>query len=61
MENGFVDVKDLTARYGLKESWWYAKAEAGEIPSLKLGKYRKFRLSEVEAWIEAQRQKPTKK
>jgi excisionase family DNA binding protein len=58
MENGFVDVKDLKARFGPPESWWYAKAEAGEIPSFKLGKYRKFRLSEVEAWIEAQRQGP---
>ena len=45
-----VDVKKLEELYGNPRSWWYAAAETGRIPSYKLGKYRKFRLSEVEAW-----------
>jgi excisionase family DNA binding protein len=50
-----VGVKDLSRRYGPPTSWWYSRAEAGEIPSFKLGKYRLFRLSEVERWLEQQR------
>ena len=56
-----VGVQALAKRYGPPESWWYQKAEAGEVPSFKLGKYRKFRVSEIEAWLETQRHGPTAK
>jgi excisionase family DNA binding protein len=58
MAERLLDVRDLAERYGPPPSWWYAKAEAGEIPSFKLGKYRRFRLDEIEAWLESQRQGP---
>ena len=58
MEERLVDVKDLKKHFGPPVSWWYARAEAGDVPSFKLGKYRKFRLSEVAAWIEKQRTRP---
>jgi hypothetical protein len=51
----FVSVIDLEARFGLPRSWWYAQSEAGLIPSYRLRKYRRFKLSEVAAWLEAQR------
>jgi excisionase family DNA binding protein len=57
----FGGVADLESRYGPKASWWYAKAEAGEIPSYKLGKYRRFKFSEIEEWLAAQRQGPVAK
>jgi excisionase family DNA binding protein len=57
----WVDVRGLERRYGPPTSWWYARAEAGEIPSYKLGKYRRFRLSEIESWLAAQRQGPAAK
>jgi hypothetical protein len=50
-----VDVKALKERYDLPESWWYAQAEAHGCPSLKIGKYRRFRISEIEKWLEAKR------
>ena len=53
-----VDVKKLKELYGNPCSWWYAAAEAGRIPSYRLGKYRRFRISEIEAWMQAQRQGP---
>jgi excisionase family DNA binding protein len=53
-----VDVKRLKELYGNPESWWYQAAETGRVPSYRIGKYRKFRLSEVEAWIKEQRQGP---
>jgi hypothetical protein len=46
-------------RYGkLPASWWYANAEAGKVPSYKIGKYRRFRISEIVAHFDAQRQGP---
>ena len=50
-----VDVKKLEEVYGTPRSWWYTAAEDGKVPSYKLGKYRRFRISEVESWLEGQR------
>jgi predicted DNA-binding transcriptional regulator AlpA len=50
-----VDVKVLHEKYGPPVTWWYSAAERGEVPSFKLGKYRKFRISEVEAWLQSRR------
>jgi hypothetical protein len=53
-----VNVKTLATIYGNPASWWYAAAEAGRVPSYRVGKYRKFRISEIEAWLRDQRQGP---
>jgi hypothetical protein len=58
MAEGFVGVSELERRFGLPVSWWYAKAEAKLVPSYKIGKYRKFRVSEVSSWLEQQRHGP---
>jgi excisionase family DNA binding protein len=50
-----VSVKDLAERHSMKASWFYQAAERGDIPSYKIGKYRRFRLSEVERWLETRR------
>jgi excisionase family DNA binding protein len=58
---GLVDIATVIDRrkdISDKRSWWYAAAESGRIPSYKIGKYRKFKLSEIDAWIAAQRQGP---
>jgi hypothetical protein len=52
---GLVSVQVLEKRYGPQASWWYSQAEVGKVPSYKLGKYRRFRLSEIEGWLAAQR------
>jgi hypothetical protein len=58
-DEAFVQVPDLVKVYPLlKDSWFYTKAEAGELPSYKAGKYRLFKLSEVRAWFEGTRQGP---
>jgi hypothetical protein len=41
------NVKQLADHLQVKPSWVYAKAAANLIPSLKVGKYRRFYLSEV--------------
>jgi hypothetical protein len=58
MPEEFVGVADLERQFGVPASWWYAQAEAEKIPSYKIGKYRRFRVSEIVAHFEAQRRGP---
>ena len=53
-----TDVHGLHQRIGPPPSYWYSLAESGKIPHFKIGKYLRFRVSEVEAWIESQRRGP---
>jgi excisionase family DNA binding protein len=53
-----IGVKEIADRTGLEVSWIYAQAAAKKIPYLKCGKYLRFRWSEIELWLEAQRQGP---
>jgi predicted DNA-binding transcriptional regulator AlpA len=48
-------VHDVSRRYTVPVSWVYQKAEAGELPSVKLSKYRRFIPQEVREWFAAQR------
>jgi len=50
-----VGVQELAQKYGPPVSWWYQRAEAEDVPSYKLGKYRRFKLSEVEQWMQRRR------
>jgi len=45
----------IAAYLNVPVSWVYAKAECFELPSLKVGRYRRFRRSEVNAWLAARR------
>ena len=49
--------REVAEMYGLPVSWIYTKAEQGILPHFKLGKYLKFRESEVSNWLEEQRNK----
>ncbi|MFN2470978.1 MAG: helix-turn-helix domain-containing protein [Gaiellaceae bacterium] len=48
----------LAALLGLSTDWVYERAAAGELPSYKLGASRRFRESEVEAWLQTQHSTP---
>jgi excisionase family DNA binding protein len=42
---------ELAERLGMKTDWVWAQARAGRIPHVRLGRYRRFRESAVEAWL----------
>jgi excisionase family DNA binding protein len=42
---------ELAALLGVKTQWIWAQARAGRIPHVRLGRYRRFRESAVEAWL----------
>lgn len=56
-EDKFLNAKQTAAVLNVPVSWVYAKAESGVLPSYKLGKYLRFKPSEVEKWMEKHRRK----
>ena len=47
-----LTVPELSAYLGIKAKTLYAKIEAGEIPHYRLGRLIRFRLDEINAWLE---------
>lgn len=50
-----LTVQDLARRLNVPVSWAYAKAEAGELAHIKIGRYLRFRTCDIEAYLERQR------
>lgn len=55
--NCFVSGSLLTAdqvsqMLGVPKSWVYEQSRRGVIPTVTLGRYRRYRLEAIEAWIE---------
>ncbi|MDZ4177870.1 MAG: helix-turn-helix domain-containing protein [Coriobacteriia bacterium] len=47
-----VDVAALAAYLGVKESWVYGKTAIGGLPCIRVGRYLRFRVTDVLAWME---------
>ena len=54
-EARLLSVREAAVRFGLPISWLYSAAAARRVPHLKVGRYLKFRVSEMDAWLEKQR------
>lgn len=46
-----LNAEEVAKRLGLRTDWVWAQARAGRIPHVRLGRYRRFRESAVEAWL----------
>lgn len=51
---GFVGIEEASRFLGVKVSWMYEQVRLGRLPSYRIGKFRRFRLSELEAWATRQ-------
>ena len=52
----FLSVEELSKYLGVPKSWVYSKTREvgpGAIPRLMVGKYIKFRIKDVVAWLES--------
>ncbi|HNY69990.1 MAG TPA: helix-turn-helix domain-containing protein [Syntrophorhabdus sp.] len=47
-----LSVPELSVYLNIKPKTLYAKAEAGEIPHYRIGRIIRFRLDEIDAWLE---------
>lgn len=48
-----VGVKEAATALGVPESWLAARARNGEAPCRKLGKYTRYDVAELRAWVDA--------
>ncbi len=46
----FVNIRQAAEFLGVKISWLYEQVRLGKIPSYKIGAFRRFKLSELDAW-----------
>lgn len=54
MNDRLMKVEEVAAQLGVPRSWVYTAAESGRLPSLKIGKYRRFDPIAVAAWLAEQ-------
>jgi excisionase family DNA binding protein len=44
--------EEVAERLSVRTDWVWAQARADRIPYVRLGRYRRFRASAIEAWLE---------
>ena len=47
-----LTTKQVAAWLSMKENYVYAESAAGRMPSVQIGRYRRFRRSALEAWLD---------
>lgn len=53
MESRLVSAAELAAHYGVSRAHIYNLIDRG-LPSLKVGRCRRFRIAECDAWLDGQ-------
>ena len=49
---------DVAGLLGVPPSWVYEQARLGRIPTVMLGRYRRFRREAIEEWVEQLEARP---
>jgi excisionase family DNA binding protein len=55
---GFVGIREAAQFLGVKTSWLYERVRLGKVPSYKVGAFRRFKISELDAWAQTTRNDP---
>lgn len=58
MTERLLTAKEVAARLSLPESWVREATRDGRLPHLQLGRYRRYRWEEIEAWLDEQARAP---
>jgi excisionase family DNA binding protein len=53
-EQKLLTADEVAELLGMTTSWVYAASRKGELPTVKLGRYRRYRREAIERWIEEQ-------
>lgn len=46
--------EDVAEMLGVPKSWVYAQSRANLIPTVRLGRYYRYRAEAIRSWVEAQ-------
>jgi excisionase family DNA binding protein len=57
-ERRLLSADEVAARLGVQPSWVSKAARANRIPHVRVGRYRRFRWSDIEIWLEERRAGP---
>jgi excisionase family DNA binding protein len=52
--SSLLTAQDVAEMLGVPASWVYSQTRAGRIPTVRLGRYYRYRADAIAAWIEAQ-------
>jgi excisionase family DNA binding protein len=55
----FLTIPDLSEYLTIKKTTLYSMVESGDIPHYRIGRLIRFKMSDVEAWMENHRQDPS--
>lgn len=51
--NKLLDAQDVADLLGVRKSWVYDQTRAGLLPTVRLGRYYRYRREAILAWVEA--------
>lgn len=51
-ETALLSAGDVAEMMGMTKDWVYAETRAGRIPHVQLGRYYRYRVESIEAWIQ---------
>lgn len=52
MAGSLLTAQQVAELLGVPASWVYEQSRAGRIPTVTLGRYRRYRREAIEAWVE---------
>ncbi len=58
MHEHLIGIEDAARFLSVKVSWLYEQVRLGRVPSYRVGKFRRFRMSELEVWLQERRDGP---
>jgi excisionase family DNA binding protein len=50
-ERELIDAEEVAAMLGMTVDWVYEQSRRGRIPTITLGRYRRYRRAAIEAWL----------
>jgi excisionase family DNA binding protein len=59
MTGSLLTARDVAELLGVPTSWVYEQSRAERIPTVTLGRYRRYRREAIEAWLEELENKGT--
>jgi excisionase family DNA binding protein len=59
MTDRLLTAKEVANLLAVPESWIREATREGRLPHLKLGRYRRYQPTQIEAWLKAQQTGPT--
>jgi excisionase family DNA binding protein len=52
MTSSLLTAAEVAELLGVPKSWVYEQSRAGRIPTVTLGRYRRYRRAAIEGWVE---------